>query len=394
MLVVDYGKVYGADGVPCGFLYEDGFLINTTGPLGNSQNVRPIEDIDGCVFRGIDSGGIELDLPGVRLGPSGNLSYNGKAMLVVNGRIATQDHKLVGEFDDDGNFYVRDYVHRIARRKLDENTQLHTTFDGRKSDGSPWKHEFTRPLYRKDKGYSDNEIIRYFEEFDKLNTAQKQYVCDSMRMWSSCGLLQVVRKSEGTAMLGNVKHGAAGVTGVRTGYVTLDKEEFEKEITLFKRFGPLAVISTRFKPFVEVRINLVVAHEFGHQLEFVLSQASQEKITELYEQHKRRCDKLHPLPPEYDGGSEVLPPQQVHERVFISGYARSSMHEYWAECAAAFSVKESRQLLKEMDPGIYEILRDVILNPDKMVRPVFHDTILDLQSSLRVGGELMDGILD
>jgi len=49
-------------------------------------------------------------------------------------------------------------------------------------------------------------------------------------------------------------------------------------------------------------------------------------------------------------------PQHIYDRVFISGYARVSVHEYWAESAAAFAVKESRDILKKIDPEIHELL--------------------------------------
>jgi len=393
MLVVDFGKIY-LDGSPIGFLFEDGFLKETSGPLGRADGLRAIEDISGCVFRGIDAHGLALELPGNRGGPSGKMTYNGVPLLVKNGRMCSQEHRFVGEVDDDGVVYIRDTVKKVLRRQMDENTQLTTVFQGKKSSGEGFQNEFIRPLYRKERSYSENEIIRYFENFDGLSTAQKKYVLESMGLWSSCGLLQVVRKSEGTAALGNVKHGASGVTGVRTGYVTLDKEEFEKEVTLSKRYGTLFVVATRIKPYLEVRLNQVVSHEYGHQLEFVLSQATQDSIVNLYQKRLAKCEKLHPLPSSYEGLSELLKPQEVEERVFISGYSRTSMHEYWAECAAAFSVKESRDVLKKIDKPMYELLEQLVLNPEKMLRPVFVDTILDLQASLRAGGELTSELLD
>lgn len=392
MLVVDYGKIF-LDGAEVGYIFEDGYVKGNFGPLTEKHGLVAIDDIEGCIFRGIDSSGMELDLPGVRVGPDGTLNYNGVVLHVINGRLATKDHRLVGEFDDEGTIYARDRDIKDPRRKLDENTQLNCVFEGIRSDGTEWNHEFARPLYRKNLTYSDNEIVRYFDDFDKLNTPQKQYVMESMRLWAATGLLQIVRKSEGVAQFGNVRHGAAGVTGVRHGNVTLDKDEFEKEIMLYKRFGALAVIAIRLQPYVEVRVNLVVSHEFGHQLEFILSQASQTRITELYEIHKTKSVRHYPVPNGYEGFAEVLTPQQVHQRVFISGYARTSMHEYWAECVAAFSVKESRKMLKELDPAAFALLREVVLNPAKMLRPVFREQIVDLQTSLKIGGEYTDDLL-
>lgn len=393
MLVVDYGKIYH-DADQVGFLFEDGYIQGASGMLGSASGLTAIDKIPGCVFRGIDTNGMELVLPGDSNGPSGSLSYNGLPLHVVHGRISTPHHKLLGTINDDGIVSIRDTATRTASRILDENTQLATHFKGNKSTGELWQHEFTRPLYRKDKKYSENEIIRYFENFDGLNTVQKKYVLASLNLWARCGLLQIVRKSEGTAALGNVKHGASGVTGVRTGYVTLDKEEFEKEIQLSKKFGALAVVATRVRPYIEVRLNQVVSHEYGHQLEFILSQATQNAITDLYEKHLSRSNKFHPIPDEYEGQSELLLPQKINDRVFVSGYARSSMHEYWAESTAAFSVKESRDLLKQLDPAMHKLLVDLTFTPETMLRPVFTDAILDLQASLRAGGELTDGLLD
>jgi hypothetical protein len=277
---------------------------------------------------------------------------------------------------------------------MDENSQLNTLFQGINSLGKPFNYEWVRPLHRKDRAYMDNEIIRYFEDYDKLNTLQKSYVLDTMRLWAASGVLQIVRKSEGDAALGNVKHGASGVTSIRSGKVNIDREEFETEITLYKRFGPVAKIQTRVRPYYEVRVNLVVSHEFGHQLEFTLSQTFQERIEDLYQDRLSSCNKLHPLPEAYEGGSELLLMHQIDERVFISGYCRSTFHEYWAECVAAFSVKESRELLKTMDPEVHEMLHDIIFAPEKSLSVKHERDALKLQTSLRVGGELTDSLLD
>src|SRR3990167_3474448 len=137
MLVVDYGKVY-FNGAPVGFLHEDGFLQGTTGPLGNSDGLKPIEDVAGSIFRGIDATGFELELPGSNQGPSGTLAYNGVSLQVTYGRISTHEHRLVGELDENGILYLRDAIKRVPRRQLDESTQLTTVFCGKKGSGEPW----------------------------------------------------------------------------------------------------------------------------------------------------------------------------------------------------------------------------------------------------------------
>ncbi len=393
ILVVDFGRIYH-EGAAIGLLFDDGYLQHTSGLLGNHPKLRPIEALEGCVFRGIDSGGMELVLPEGERGPSGSLKFNGVLYHVINGRIAAPDHTLVGEFDDQGQVSIRDQRNKVPRRKLDENSQLSTVFDGKKSNGEAWKHEWVRPLVRRDKNYSDSEMIRYFMDYDKINGTQKKYLFENLRLWASTGLLQVVRRSEGNCALGNVKHGAAGQTGVRTGNVTLDREELDRDTEYYYKHGCFAAVYTRFKPFLEVRVNLVVAHEYGHQLEFCLSQACQERVKDLYHQRRQLSDKL-PRPPEdYTGEAELVLQEMVAKRAFISGYARCSFHEYWAECVAAFSIKESRDFLQTHDPQVYEILMDVIFAPEKVLRPVLVEPILTLQASLRVGGEMHDKILD
>jgi hypothetical protein len=386
LLVVDYGKIYANEAL-IGQLHEDGLLENTQGPLGVHPGLRPLEDVKGCVFRGISANGINLEIPGPHKGPSGQLLFNGQPLFVVNGRLALANHELCGRMDDDGNIQVRDPRDHTKLRKLDENTCMNWKFKGIRSSGQPWQSEFIRPLSRPDKTYCENEILRYFEGYDRLTMIQKRYVTESMNFWAKTGFLQIVRKSEGTAALGNVKHGAAGVTGVRTGNVTLDKEEFEKEIGLVKQCGALAVFQTQYHPFVEIRLNLVVAHEYGHQLEFVLSQSTQDQITELYQKRKKATKDLGLLPKDYDGNSEIIMPERMKSRQFASGYSAASMHEYWAEAAAAFSVKESRDDLAVIDAPIHQLLTQLISKPEAYLRSVFSDTILDLQASLAIGGE-------
>jgi hypothetical protein len=390
--VVDYGRIYH-DGQLIGQLFEDGFLRDTSGPLGNSEGFRLIDDIAGCVFRGIDSNGATLDLPGPKPGPTGSLIYNGRHLNVVRGRITDDNHRLLGNFDDSGRICARDASTPEGYRHFDDYSKLMTTFEGNKSDGSSWQYEYERPLSRKDKTYTENEIIRYFQGFDNLTTGQKKYIIESMQLWARCGVLQVVRRSEGDCSLGNVRHGAAGVTGIRTGNVTLDREEFEREIDLYQQFGALAVVSKGMRNLTEVRINLVVAHEYGHQLEFTLMHAVQRKIAEIYEQKRKSCDRVHPPPPNYTGFAELLEPQQVMIRHFLSGYSKASMHEYWAECVAAFSVKESREKLKELDPAIYHMLEDTVLRPTTTLQITLHDTIASLQASLKLGGEFDENLL-
>lgn len=398
-LTVDAGRVV-LDGTVVGYLYENGFLRSAREQTEDDEDPdtgqwRLVDDLEGCDFQGTTQDGLPLSLPGPSSpGPTGSLSYNGRDYQVMQGRISNAQHKILGEYYGGGRFVLRDARTNTERRSLDEGAVINFSFAGTASDGRDLSERYTRPLYRDQISYYENEIIRYFQDFDRLNQQQRDYVIESMRIWAASGILQIVRKKEGNAALGNVKHGAAGVTRVRTGMVDLDAEEFERDIDLCARFGPLAVITTRVPSYVEVRVNLVVSHEFGHQLQFCLSQAAQDRIDELYQARLARSIAKFPPPSAYDGGSELVHADQVMHREFISGYAKASVFEYWAESVAAFSFKESRKLLRQLDPGICSILEQVVFTPEKVMSAVLCEQILNLQASLRFGGEFGKYLLD
>lgn len=392
MLVVEDGQIY-KDGLPIGFLLEDGYLQAKDIVLGHHNVPVLIDGISGCHFQGIDCNGLEISLPAKEPGPTGALIYNGLSYSVSNGRIITADHRYLAGINDQGEIYIRDPKGQSGKIKLTETTLLNFSFQGTKSDGENWQHQYVRPLYRQGKSYTDNEIIRYFDRFDSLLSPQKKYVLATMSLWAASGILQVVRKSEGDASLGNVKHGATGVTRIRTGNVTLDKEEFEREIEYYRQYGPTWNVPKISRDYLEVRLNLVMSHEFGHQVDFVLNQSIQEQIIELYEKKWRSCEKLHALPANFECASELLRLNQFERRHFISGYAKSDVKEYWAESFAAFSIKETRAILKELDPAICEILHKIIFEPTAVFSRVLHETIIALQASLKFGGEFSEDIL-
>lgn len=395
--VVTDGKIAGLDGDTIGVLYEDGLIEGQSSPFDGWTGAKSIEELPGCIFRGIDSQGITLEIPSATPGPTGLLTYNHKQYTVIKGRICTKSHRVIGEMDDSGNLSFRDQKDPTKLVAMDETCQLHTDFKGIKSTAAPFNYQFERPLHnQKDKPYSDNEIITYFDlDWHKLNDIEKQYILDSLKLWTRTGLLQVVRKATGSgrAMFGNVRHGAAGVTGVLTAYVTIDRNEFETEIGLYRTYGIVSIHGRKEVTTSEVRVNLVVSHEYGHQLEFALSQACRDRIQKLYDAKIKRCDELHPLPKDQESGVEMIEMQQIRERCFVSGYSRTSMHEYWAEALAAFSMPASRLELKTIDPGIHALLTELVFSPETLLSPQHQELSQRLQTSLRAGGELSDDLL-
>lgn len=393
---VSDGKICAEDGTVVGILYENGVIQGKSAPFDGWTSTKSIEEVPGCTFKGIDRSGLTLELPRASSGPTGLLIYNHVPHTVIKGRIATYSHDLVGEIDDNAVITLRACKNPAQLIEIKETSQLQTDFKGVKSDGSPYVYAFERPLHKqKDKPYSENEIITYFDlDWHKLNEKEKAYIVDSLRLWTRTGWLQIVRKATGAgrAMFGNVRHGASGVTGVLTAYVTIDRGEFETEIRFFENYG----ILSRHKRAEgsEIRVNLVVSHEFGHQLEMTLSQACRDRIQNYYDAKIKLCKEKHPPPPGFENGAEMLQDHQIEDRCFISGYSRTSMHEYWAEALAAFSMYESRYELKRIDPQIHDLLVELVFSPETLLSPGLQEMALELQASLRVGGELTDDLLN
>ena len=259
MLVVEDGSIY-KDRQLIGFLFDDGHIKNLSSPLDKADELILIDTFKSWQFRGIDSSGIEICLPDEIFGPTGVLIYNGRTLAVVNGRITNTEHKYLGQITDEGEIYVRHQYGEGGKSKLNPTTLLNFVFEGKTQRGESCCHQFSRPLHRADRSYTDNETMRYFDGFDALPSLQKKYVLETMALWARTGLLQVIRKSEGDASLGNVKHGVTGVTRIRSGKVTLDKEEFENEVTYYKKYGPMWVVPKNIRDYLEVRLNLVVSH--------------------------------------------------------------------------------------------------------------------------------------
>lgn len=388
------GKILLEDDTEVGEIWEDGLVRGKREPFGPWNDLKSIEELGGPIFKGSDDRGAPLELPGPERGPIGELKYNNQIFLVLFGRIATPDHRLVGRMKDDGTLLFRDPRFPDTMRQMDEFSQLSTFFQGTKSNGEPLIKQFQRPNHKPDKTYWENEVMRYFEDIDRINGPQKKYVFETMRLFAATGLLQVVRKNTGTAGLGNVKHGASGVTAVYSGNVNLDREEFEREVNFFKKFGALMAVPSNPKPYIEVRLNMVVPHEYGHQLEFSLSQAAAQHVREMYERREKKKIQPESDPKLRRGLPELIQPQQLEERVFISGYAGTTWNEYFAESVGAFAVKEGRETLKHQDPEMYQFLMKVVFEPEKMLSKTLEKYALDLQTSLRVGGELQDNLLN
>jgi hypothetical protein len=234
----------------------------------------------------------------------------------------------------------------------------------------------------------DNIIADYFEGFESLSATQQNYVVESLNVWKASGLLQVVMEGKVKMFFGKLKEGSSACVNVDTGNAVLSADEFEREVKFFQRFGVLMAVPTRVPGFIEVRLNAVVSHSFAHQLQFVLSKRTQERILELYRIRLDNCNRLHPAPEGSTLTSEVFAQAQFADSVFVAGYARTSPHEYFAEAVSAFSFKDGRDRLKEVDRDIYQLLVDLIYQPEGMLIPDREKSLLEIRAQIKAGGGL------
>ncbi|HEY9792642.1 MAG TPA: hypothetical protein V6D22_19735 [Candidatus Obscuribacterales bacterium] len=237
------------------------------------------------------------------------------------------------------------------------------------------------------------ELSNYFQGFDQLPPEQQNYIAESLALWVAAGYIDVLINNKMSAKVGRVNHGGS-LADRDNRCVTLCGEELQTELMLFQKFGPLAKIPSRTKGFVEARLNLVAAHEMAHQIYTLLSPDTRAQIDAMHRNRVQRCDQIHPLPDGYDGNAELVTEVQLIERVFLSGYSRSSPEEYFAESLAAFSIKSSREKLKAIDAEIFELMHRLVFEANEMLDSKWHEQIARSQAERKRRQELTDTLLD
>jgi hypothetical protein len=157
------------------------------------------------------------------------------------------------------------------------------------------------------------------------------YVEANLRVWADCGLLGDVIDS-----------------GARTRFE--NRELLATHKRLFEQYGPLTRLS-RPNNFVEVRIVLLIAYEFAIALYPLIPQRIKDQVTDIYDAAFARCNHS------FNDAEFLWKDEDIHARHFISGHARRSSVEFFAECIAAYSVEKSRAALLEIHPDMHALIQ-------------------------------------
>jgi hypothetical protein len=280
-------------------------------------------------------------------------------------------------------------------------------------------------------------IDRYFEDLDAVDASLADYIRVNLRLWDICGLLSVVERAGNRARLDNGKladerqglidrrdtlkenvtkaEQAGTATDVllngiddlndkikklseatqqaksafaEKGYVSIDRQEMELETAVFNKHGSISV-QPRAEPFVVVYLGLGVAHEFAHQLSDFLLPDFSTIVNSIYERKKQSCSHK-----ESDKHEELLTPIQVAQRHFISGHARVSTNEYWAECITAFSKKDSRDILSTFDSEIHKALTDLVLYPERYLATPWNQSVIEIRAARGIDSTTIESFLE
>lgn len=209
-------------------------------------------------------------------------------------------------------------------------------------------------------------LNKYFDNLANLEPSLIRYVENNLKLWEECGLVELVAEIVGMRARIDTEHKQR--FQVENLYALLGETGLDDEKRFFERWGAFAVVrppKVADPPLMEVRLNLVVAHMFANQLFRLLSDSFIEQINSRFEEKLETCQHR-----ESANHSELFATgQEIQQRHFVSSHARTEDHEYWEECVSAFSVKQSRIALRDLDPQMHQLLVSFVREPENYLKP-------------------------
>lgn len=224
-----------------------------------------------------------------------------------------------------------------------------------------------------------SNISRYFEGFSKLNVDAQQYLKTTLSFFDKCGFVGLLIKYG--------KHARLEALGERLSwqdndYSVVDRVQFEREIVFFQKFGAFMAIPNVQKPLIEVRLNLVVAHEMAHQIQMLLQEKWLDKFVKLYNERQQVCTHSVGMP-------ELILPEELEQRHFITAYARLSPWEFFAESFCCFAVRDAHLELRAIDSEVHEHLCELFHSPERVIEMPWKMTLASMRAFHKVDKDLV-----
>ncbi len=233
-------------------------------------------------------------------------------------------------------------------------------------------------------------LKKYFLDYEDLEVNQQKYVSDCFRLWYLSGLLKTVYKSQGGADFDTLADGSTVACSVRTGNVKIARENFQREVESFERFGPVTSFATAENQVKGSCFNLSLLVGLGFQIEFCLSDQTRDSVREVFETAPSTSGTLSEPRP---GENPPQPWRPAPNLSFAPGTPHKSFHHYWAESLAAFSIKKSREQLQQVDSRIHALLTELVLQPEGKIGGNVKVTLLNSKKELLEADEYVDNLL-
>jgi hypothetical protein len=222
-----------------------------------------------------------------------------------------------------------------------------------------------------------SNISKYFEGFSELNSNAQKYLETTLSFFDKCGFIGLLVKYGKHARLDDL---GERLSIQENDYSVFDRTQFEREIAFFQKFGAFMAIPNVQKPLIEVRLNLVVAHEMAHQIQMLVQEKWLDQFVNLYNERHQACK--HTV-----GMRELIVPAELDRRHFITGYASLSPWEFFAESFCCFAVRDAHLKLRALDRDVHEHLCELFHSPENMFEMPWNMTLASMRAFHKVDKE-------
>ena len=229
-----------------------------------------------------------------------------------------------------------------------------------------------------------SNISKYFEGFSELNSDAQKYLEATLSFFDKCGFVGLLIKYGKHARLDDL---GERLSIQENDYSVFDRNQFEREIAFFQKFGAFMAVPNKKAPLIEVRLNLVVAHEMAHQIQMLVEEKWLDQFVNMYNERHQTCEHTVGVP-------ELIMPYELEKRHFVTAYARLSPWEFFAESFCCFAVRDAHIKLRSIDFEVYEHLCELFHSPEKMFEMPWKMTLASIRAFHKVDRESVLNLLE